>query len=96
MDVMTRKWLLTGPNIIDTVSATLDDYFRDYTRLLPKNLEALAIKVQWALARSYVHAILQRKITFKGYEERKDAAEKINRERQAYRVLQEGHTAISR
>ncbi|KAL3226800.1 hypothetical protein MRX96_024627 [Rhipicephalus microplus] len=80
MDVMTRKWLLTGSNIIDTVSATVEDYFRDYARLLPKNLETLAVKVQWALARSYVHAILQRKITFKGYEERKDAAEKINRE----------------
>lgn len=80
MDVMTRKWLLTGSNIIDTVSATVEDYFRDYARLLPRNLEILAVKVQWALARSYIHAILQRKITFKGYEERKDAAEKINRE----------------
>lgn len=79
-DVMTRKWLLTGTNIIDTVSVTIEDYFRDYARLLPHNLEALARRDQWALARSYVHAILQRKITFKGYEERKDAAEKITRE----------------
>ncbi|KAH9364021.1 hypothetical protein HPB48_015352 [Haemaphysalis longicornis] len=35
-DVMTRKWLLTGTNIIDTVSVTMEDYFRDYARLLPQ------------------------------------------------------------
>lgn len=79
-DVMTRNWLTSEASVIDTVTATAEDYFRDYTRLLPRNLELLVSKVQWALARSYVHAILQRKIAFKGYEERKVAAEKINRE----------------
>lgn len=79
-DVMTRNWLTSEASVIDTVTATAEDYFRDYARLLPRNLELLVSKVQWALARSYVHAILQRKIAFKGYEERKVAAEKINRE----------------
>ncbi|XP_077496023.1 exocyst complex component Sec6 isoform X1 [Amblyomma americanum] len=79
-DVMTRSWLTSESSVIDTVTATADDYFHDYVCLLPQNLELLVSKMKWALARSYVHAILQRKIAFKGYEERKVAAEKINRE----------------
>lgn len=95
-DVLSRKWLLTGPNIVDTVSATIEDYFRDYARLLPRNLETLAGRIQWQLARCYVQAILQRKITFKGYEERKVAAEKITKEGEQLRALfQKASTGMS-
>lgn len=86
-DLMTRKWLASGTNIVDTVSATVEDYLRDYARLLPGNLQLLLSRVQAQLARSYIQAILQRKITFKGYEERRDAAEKIIREGEKLKAL---------
>uniref|UniRef100_A0A2R5LDR3 Putative exocyst complex subunit sec6 n=1 Tax=Ornithodoros turicata TaxID=34597 RepID=A0A2R5LDR3_9ACAR len=95
-DIMTRKWLMSGTNIVDTMSATVEDYLRDYTRLLPSNLRVLLGRIQAQLARSYVQSILQRKITFKGYEERRDAAEKIIREGEKLKALfHKSHPQVS-
>ena len=80
-DLLTAKWQ-SGSQAIDTVCATLDDYFEDYQFLKPSNFELVISCAQDRVARKYITAMLQnnllkRKITFTSQEERKSAAVKI-------------------
>ncbi|GIY80455.1 exocyst complex component 3 [Caerostris darwini] len=76
-EVMTRTWFLSGNQIVDTIHATLDDYGNDYTHLLPENFNLLITDVMNWIAVNYIYAVLQRRMSFKTYEERKEAAEKM-------------------
>ncbi|XP_035226311.1 exocyst complex component 3-like [Stegodyphus dumicola] len=76
-EVMTRTWFLSGTEIVDTIHATLEDYGSDYTHLLPENFNLLITDVMNQIAVNYIHSVLQRRMSFKSYEERKQAAEKM-------------------
>jgi len=83
-DLLTAKWQ-TGSQAIDTICATLNDYFEDYQFLKPTNFELVISCAQDRVARKYITAMLQnnllrRKITFNSQEERKSAATKIRTE----------------
>nr|CAG4640730.1 EOG090X03GO [Eulimnadia texana] len=78
-DLITRKWMVsTVP--IDTICATLDDYFQDYVHLRPRNFDYIIREAELWITRKYISAILQKKITFKTPEERRQAAEKMIQE----------------
>ena len=83
-ELFTAKWQ-TSNQAIDTICATLNDYFEDYQFLKPSNFELVITTAQDRVARKYITAMLQnnllrRKISFTSNEERRSAASKIKRE----------------
>jgi len=75
-DLITSKWV--GSSIpIHTVFATLYDYFQDYGHLRVRNFDYVITEAQNWVAKRYISAMLQKKMSFKTYEERRDAAMKI-------------------
>ncbi|GBN67635.1 hypothetical protein AVEN_209183-1, partial [Araneus ventricosus] len=68
---------LSGNQIVDTIHATLEDYGSDYTHLLPENFNLLITDVMNWIAVNYIYAVLQKRMSFKSYEERKQGAEKM-------------------
>lgn len=78
-DLITTKWL-TSFISIETICVTLEDYFQDYIHLKPKNLEYIILEAEDIIVRRYIIAMLQKKINFKTYEERRTAANKMNNE----------------
>ena len=78
-DLITSKWV--GSSIpIDTICVTLEDYFQDYIHLRVRNFDYVISEAQNWVAKRYISAMLQKKISFKTYEERRDAAVKIMHE----------------
>lgn len=78
-DLITTKWL-TSFISIETICVTLEDYFQDYTHLKPKNLEYIILEAEDIIVRRYITAMLQKKLNFKTYEERRSAAVKMTTE----------------
>jgi len=78
-DLITTKWL-TSFISIETICVTLEDYFQDYTHLKPKNFEYIILEAEDIIVRRYVMAMLQKKLNFKTYEERRSAAIKMTNE----------------
>ncbi|CAH1772731.1 unnamed protein product [Owenia fusiformis] len=77
--LLTRQWLQSS-NAIDTINITLEDYCQDFVHLKPQYFEMMLYDAQSKVLCEYLKALLGRKVTFKNYEERKMAAEKICRE----------------
>lgn len=67
-DLITSKWLQSSIPIA-TICVTLEDYFQDYNHLSPKNFEYVIMEAQNLIAKRYISAMLQRKISFKTYDE---------------------------
>jgi len=83
-DLLTSKWQ-SGSQAIETICATLKDYFEDYQFLKPKNFELVITVAQDRVARKYITSMLQnnvlrRKISFTNEQERRVAASKIKKE----------------
>lgn len=78
-DLITPKWLSSIISI-ETICVTLEDYFQDYIHLKPKNLEYVILEAEDIIVRNYIIAILQKKLNFKTYKERRTASDKINNE----------------
>lgn len=78
-DLITTKWM-TNSIPVDTICVTLDDYFQDYVHLRVKNFEFVISKAENLVARRYISAMLQKKVTFKTYEERRAAGNKVLKE----------------
>nr|CAG4639889.1 EOG090X03GO [Daphnia pulex]SVE84774.1 EOG090X03GO [Daphnia pulex] len=76
-DLLTRKWVLsTVP--VDTICATLEDYFQDYMHLRPRNFEYVIRQAEICITRKYITSIFQKKLSLK--DERREVAEKIIQE----------------
>lgn len=75
-DLITSKWVTTSIPV-DTICVTLEDYFQDYIHLRIRNFDYVISEAQNWVAKRYISAMLQKKISFKTYEERRDAAIKI-------------------
>jgi len=75
-DLISVKWLSNFISI-ETICVTLEDYFQDYIHLKPKNLEYIILEAQDIIVKRYIKAMLQKKLNFKTYEERRTAADKM-------------------
>lgn len=75
-DLIASKWV-TSSIPVDTICVTLEDYFQDYIHLRIRNFDYVISEAQNLVAKRYISAMLQKKISFKTYEERRDAAVKI-------------------
>ncbi|XP_058802186.1 exocyst complex component 3 [Phymastichus coffea] len=67
-DLLTPKWM-SSPIPVETICVTLEDYFQDYNHLSPKNFEYVITEAQNLIAKRYISAMLQRKISLKTYDE---------------------------
>ncbi|OXU16724.1 hypothetical protein TSAR_000990 [Trichomalopsis sarcophagae] len=67
-DLLTPKWL-SSPIPIETICVTLEDYFQDYNHLSSKNFDYIISEAQNLIAKRYISAMLQRKISLKSYDE---------------------------
>ncbi|XP_041361118.1 exocyst complex component 3-like [Gigantopelta aegis] len=88
-ELMTRTWI-HSMHAVDTICATWADYNQDFVHLKPKNFTMLVEVGQRKILLEYLRAILARKLTFKNYDERREACDKICREaRQMKDLFQE-------
>ncbi|XP_054282990.1 exocyst complex component 3 [Macrosteles quadrilineatus] len=78
-DLITMNWVSSSIPV-DTICVTLDDYFQDYVHLRVKNFEYVITEAENLVARRYISAMLQKKVTFRSYEERRSAGNKILKE----------------
>lgn len=78
-DLVTPKWL-KSPAPISTIIMTFEDYFQDYVHLRKENFEFVISFAQTHVAKCFIYKIMQGKITFNNYEERKAATNKIREE----------------
>ncbi|KAG1665256.1 Exocyst complex component 3 [Nymphon striatum] len=86
LGLFTKNWS-SSPIIVDTICVTLEDYCGDYTHLNKKNFAVSIKQAQDRVAVNYIKAMLQRKITLRNYEERKEFAEQIVRESNTFKEL---------
>lgn len=80
--LFSQPWF-QGPSAssyTDTIYATFEDYFGDYSLLLPENLSCVLIVAQSKVAKAYIYKIIQGDIKLESYEERKAATGKIRSE----------------
>ena len=67
-DLLTPKWLSSSIPV-ETICVTLEDYFQDYNHLSSKNFDYVIMGAQNLIAKRYISAMLQRKISLKTYDE---------------------------
>lgn len=85
-DIATPKWLSSSIPV-DTICVTLEDYFQDYVHLCEKNFELVITEAQNNVARRYLTALLQRKLSLKELEHRRQLAKKVTDEAAQLKAL---------
>ncbi|KAH3748666.1 exocyst complex component 3-like isoform X2 [Dreissena polymorpha] len=75
-ELMTKAWQQSGQSV-EVVVATWQDYGTDFVHLKPKLEQKLYETAKRVILKEYLKAILSRKLAFKVYDERKNAAEKM-------------------
>lgn len=77
-ELFTAKWLASS-TAVDTICATLDDYFQDYNHLRVVNFEFVITKGQSLVTNRYVKALLSKRVS-KPRQDCEIMAKKINKE----------------
>ncbi|XP_063160316.1 exocyst complex component 3 [Candoia aspera] len=85
-ELMTKKWL-GASNAVDTICVTVEDYFNDFARIKKPFKKKMTIECHRRIVMEYIKAIMLKRITFKNAEERKEGAERMNREAKQFRFL---------
>ncbi|KAF7283805.1 hypothetical protein GWI33_022845 [Rhynchophorus ferrugineus] len=77
--LFNSQWL-SSMDTIDTIHATLEDYFHDYNQLIDSNYKFIADQAKNMVAKRYLIAMLSKKVSFKISEDYTAAANKIVKE----------------
>uniref|UniRef100_A0A915LBU3 Exocyst complex component Sec6 n=1 Tax=Romanomermis culicivorax TaxID=13658 RepID=A0A915LBU3_ROMCU len=85
-DILTRKWYMPS-STLDTICATVEDYFEDHKHLKPTLLNSLLTDLQSRIVREYVKGAESRRISFKDVDERRKCAEQLNNEADRIRII---------
>ena len=85
-DIATPKWLTSSVSV-DTVCVTLEDYFQDYKHLRESNFELVITEAENNVARRYLTALLQRKLSLKELDQRRKFATKVSDEAHQLKAL---------
>lgn len=78
--LFTRLGWMGTTAAVDTILATIEDYSQDFVHLKDKYFDSIVNKCRDRVLVEYLKALFSRRIVFKQYEERVEAADKMKKE----------------
>ncbi|XP_072139572.1 exocyst complex component 3 [Mobula birostris] len=84
--LMTRKWL-AGSNAVDIICVTIEDYFNDFAKIKRPYSKDITIEAHRRVVVEYIRTMMQRRITFKGVDERREGAERVIKDAEQFWFL---------
>ncbi|XP_061587501.1 exocyst complex component 3 [Cololabis saira] len=85
-ELLTRKWL-TGSHAVDTICVTVEDYFNDFNKIKKPFNQDLTDEALRRVVLEYLKAVMQKRVSFRNGEERKDGAERMIKEAEQLNFL---------
>ncbi|EPY77724.1 exocyst complex component 3 [Camelus ferus] len=85
-ELMTKKWLL-GSNAVDIICVTVEDYFNDFAKIKKPYKKRMIAEAHRRVVVEYLRAVMQKRISFRSADERKEGAERMVREAEQLRFL---------
>ncbi|XP_071941663.1 exocyst complex component 3-like [Antedon mediterranea] len=79
--LLTRSWYqINGSPSVDTICVTVEDYYNDFVHLRKRYFVSIMKEAEKRVSLAYITALIEKRMIFKTYEERKTASEKICKE----------------
>ncbi|XP_068605122.1 exocyst complex component 3 [Brachionichthys hirsutus] len=85
-ELLTRKWL-AGSHAVDTICMTVEDYFSDFNKIKKPFNQEMTSEALRRVVVEYIQAVMQKRITFKNADERREGAERMIKEADQFKFL---------